>query len=150
MYWILTEFWQNVNRTLMWKVRMARSLAVRTFQLRPGALSPRSCPRIVTRLPRRRPWPLRAPRPRGDDRRDLRPARQMRYGSELGDRAKVNWMSALWCSYITVFSPASDFINAHSFHYFQFYFQVLFKHSVLPTTSIQRSSQLQLCRLYDS
>ena len=29
-----TEFWQNFDRTLMWKVRMVRSLADRTFQLR--------------------------------------------------------------------------------------------------------------------
>ena len=28
------EFWQNFDRTLMWKVRMVRSLADRTFQLR--------------------------------------------------------------------------------------------------------------------
>ena len=36
-----TEFWQNFDRTLMWKVRMVRSLADRTCQLR-GRLASRS------------------------------------------------------------------------------------------------------------
>ena len=31
-----TEFWQNFGRTLMWKVRMVRSLADRTSQPSPG------------------------------------------------------------------------------------------------------------------
>ena len=37
---VCTEFWQNFDRTLMWKIRMVRSLADRAFRLRRRPSSP--------------------------------------------------------------------------------------------------------------
>ena len=48
----IPEFWKNFDRTLIWKVRMVRSLADRTFQIR-APRSPRARRRCTSE--RRRP-----------------------------------------------------------------------------------------------